>query len=228
MNHIRGIVFDLYGTLYDVHSVAALCESHYPQRGRELSLLWRQKQLEYTWLRSLMGRYVSFETATEDGLNFSCAHLGLALDADRRSALCEAYLRLAPFPEVPAALRALNARGLPLAILSNGSTRSIDAVVRHSGLANEFAHLISVDEVQVFKPDARVYALAERSLGLPKASILFVSSNAWDATGAAYYGYTTCWVNRGGATFDELGQRPAHVVTGIDALAAALAAAQPG
>jgi 2-haloacid dehalogenase len=227
MNDIRGIVFDLYGTLYDVHSVAALCETYYPKRGPEVSVLWRQKQLEYTWLRSLMGQYANFEKATEDGLNFTCAHLGLELDAIRRSALCDAYLRLLPYPEVPSALRKLNARGIPLAILSNGSPHSIDSVVRNSGLLKEFAHLISVDDVQIFKPHERVYELAERRLGLARDSILFVSSNAWDVTGGGYYGYSTCWVNRGGATFDEMGQRPKHVVAGIDALATAFATPEP-
>jgi 2-haloacid dehalogenase len=227
MNDIRGIVFDLYGTLYDVHSVAALCETYYPRRGREVSVLWRQKQLEYTWLRSLMGQYADFEKATEDGLNFTCSHLGVELDADRRKALCDAYLRLLPYPEVPDALRKLNALGIPLAILSNGSPHSIDSVVRNSGLSNEFAHLISVDDVQTFKPHPRVYELAEHRLGVVRQSILFVSSNAWDVTGGGYYGYSTCWVNRGGATFDEMGQRPRHIVTGIDALARALTAAQP-
>ncbi|MDB6001934.1 MAG: haloacetate dehalogenase, partial [Rhizobacter sp.] len=107
MDAIKGIVFDLYGTLYDVHSVVARCEEYWPQRGREISVLWRQKQLEYTWLRSLMGRYVSFEQATEDALRYTCAHLGLDLDAERHRVLCDGYLRISPFPEVPAALRAL-------------------------------------------------------------------------------------------------------------------------
>lgn len=227
MNDIQGIVFDLYGTLYDVHSVAALCDSHYPGRGREVSLLWRQKQLEYTWLRSLMGRYENFEQATEDGLNFTCRHLGLELDDQRRATLCDAYLRLSPFPEVPPALRQLNARGLTLAILSNGSVRSIASVVRNSGLQDEFAHLLSVDEVAIFKPHRSVYELAERKLGLPRSAILFVSSNSWDATGASYYGYHTCWVNRGGSTFDEMGRRPDHTVAGVHAILGLLATAQP-
>jgi 2-haloacid dehalogenase len=222
MNSVKGIVFDLYGTLYDVHTVAALCDAHDPGRGLEISVLWRQKQLEYTWLRSLMNQYASFEQATEDALNYTCARLGLELDAKQRSALCDAYLHLRPFPEVPTALRALNERGIPLAILSNGSTHTINAVVRNSGLTHEFAHLISVESAGIFKPHIRVYELAERAMGLPKNEILFVSSNAWDATGAAYYGYTTCWVNRGTGTFDEMGQRPDHVVSGIDGISAVL------
>ncbi|WP_291216390.1 haloacid dehalogenase type II [Hydrogenophaga sp.] len=220
MKDIRGIVFDLYGTLYDVHTVATLCEKYYPQRGREVSVVWRQKQLEYTWLRSLMNQYVNFERATEDALVFTCRYLGLEISTARKEALCEAYLRLSPFPEVPDALRELRARGLPLAILSNGSINSIDSVVRNSGLTESFAHLISVDDVQIFKPSRLVYELAERKLGLHRSEILFVSSNAWDVTGAAYYGYPTCWVNRGAGTFEEMDQRPAHEVTGVNMIAA--------
>lgn len=223
MNNIRAIVFDLYGTLYDVHSVAVRCEAHFPQRGREVSMLWRQKQLEYTWLRSLMGQYADFEKVTEDALVFTCRHLKLDLDAQRKGVLSEEYLRILPFAEVPVALRELNAHGVPLAILSNGSKRSIDAVVRNSGLHGEFAQLISVEDVQVFKPDAKVYELAERRLHVDRSAILFVSSNAWDVTGARHFGYPVCWVNRGGGTFDEMGQRPDYITAGVDVLARAIA-----
>lgn len=224
MNTPKALVFDLYGTLYNVHSVAARCEAQYPQRGSDISTIWRQKQLEYTWLRSLMGEYRNFEQATRDALVYTCNHLHLALDAPTCDALCEEYLRIQPFPEVPEALRRLNALGMPLAILSNGSTHSIRTVVQNSGLAHAFAHLISVDAVEVFKPHPRVYELAERRLGVQRSEILFVSSNAWDATGARHYGYPACWVNRAGGCFDELGQQPDHIVTGIDALAALMEA----
>lgn len=219
MNTPKALVFDLYGTLYNVHSVAARCETQYPQRGSEISALWRQKQLEYTWLRSLMGEYRNFEQATRDALIYTCNHLRLTLDPPTCDALCQEYLRIQPFPEVPEALRRLNALGLPLAILSNGSTHSIRTVVQHSGLEHAFAHLISVDAVEIFKPHPRVYELAEHRLGLQRSEILFVSSNAWDATGARHYGNVVCWVNRTGGCFDELGQQPDHIVTGIDALA---------
>ncbi|WP_077034155.1 haloacid dehalogenase type II [Pelomonas sp. KK5] len=222
MDTIRGIVFDLYGTLCDVHSVAQQCERFFPGQGQALSQRWRQKQLEYTWLRSLMDRYEDFEQVTEDGLVHSCEQLGLALDEARRRTLCEAYLRLSPFPEVPAALRALQDMGLPLAILSNGSPRSIDAVVEHAGLRERFAQLISADDAAVFKPDRRVYALVEQRLALDRSSILFVSSNAWDATGAGHFGFPTCWVNRRGDAFEQMGQRPTHEVRGLDELPAFL------
>lgn len=218
MNDIKAVVFDLYGTLYDVHSVAARCDDCFPQRGREISLMWRQKQIEYTWLRSLMDSYQNFERATEDALVYTCRQLGLALDPPTRELLCSEYLRIRPFAEVPGALRQLRALGLPLAILSNGSGHSIRSVVQHSGLDSEFAHLISVDAVQVFKPHPRVYELAEQRLRLQRQQILFVSSNAWDASGARHYGYPVCWVNRARNCFEELGQQPDLVVDGIDTL----------
>ncbi|AMH43687.1 MULTISPECIES: haloacid dehalogenase type II [Burkholderiaceae] len=219
MNHIKAIAFDLYGTLFDVHSVIDQCEKRFPGRGREVSTVWRQKQLEYTWLRSLMNRYVTFEQATGDALRYTCKHLRLDLDEPACSTLCDAYLRLQSFPEVPAALRELRARGLKLAVLSNGSPHSIGAVVGNGGLRDEFDHLISVDPVRIFKPHDQAYALAERVFGLARGSILFVSSNAWDATGARYFGFPTCWINRGGGTFDEMGQAPDWELRGLDEVA---------
>jgi 2-haloacid dehalogenase len=227
MKNIQAIVFDLYGTLFDVHSVSTACNTVFSGRGSEISLMWRQKQLEYTWMRSLMGQHENFEKATRDALVFTCRHLGLQLSANTCDALCEAYLNLSPFPEVPAALKDLRAGGMKLAILSNGSVNSIQSVVRNSGLTADFEHLISVDEVQVFKPHPRVYELCEKRVGVQRENILFVSSNSWDATGAAYYGYPTCWVNRGSGAFDELGKTPGFIVTGVDRIASALAQSQP-
>ena len=218
MNHIRAIAFDLYGTLFDVHSVIDQCEQRYPGRGREISTIWRQKQLEYTWLRSLMNRYVTFEQATEDALRYACRYLKLDLKDEARATLCDAYLKLRPFPEVPDALSRLRERGLELAILSNGSPHSIGAVVRHAGLRDRFDHLLSVDPVRIYKPHDRAYELAEAAFGLSRAAILFISSNAWDATGARYFGFPTAWVNRSGNTFEEMGQRPDWELTGLDDL----------
>lgn len=225
MNHIRALVFDLYGTLCDVHTVATACDARYPGRGLEISAVWRQKQLEYTWMRSLMGCYENFERATEAALTFACKQLGLPLPAHMHAELCNAYLKLSAFPEVPAALSALKSQGLKLAILSNGSARSIDSVATHAGIAASLDELISVDDVGIFKPHPRVYELAERRLGEPRNAILFVSSNSWDATGASYYGYSTCWVNRGGGCFDELGRTPDLQVPHLGAIAPALQAA---
>jgi 2-haloacid dehalogenase len=181
-------------------------------------MIWRQKQLEYTWLRSLMGYYLSFEEATDDALRYTCSHLKLMLPDDVRTTLCNEYLKIQPHPEVPAALAELHAMDLPMAILSNGSVRSIHSVVSHSGLEGRFAYLISVEHVKVFKPHPDVYALAENTLGLHRSEILFVSSNAWDVSGARHFGYPVCWANRTGGTFEELGQQPDHMVKGLDEL----------
>ncbi len=224
----RALVFDLYGTLFDVHSVARACDAAAPGRGREISALWRQKQLEYTWLRSLMDRYVSFERATEDALEYVDEALSLGLDASTRAALCDGYLALSPFPEVPAALERLRDAGFVLAILSNGSHRSIASVVGHAGLADRFDALLSVEDVGVFKPDPRVYALVEARLGVARASTVFASSNAWDVTGAGHFGFATCWVRRQPtAAFERMDQRPMRVVGGIDELARAVVGEAP-
>lgn len=225
MNHIKAIAFDLYGTLFDVHSVAVQCDEQFPGRGQEISNVWRQKQLEYTWLRSLMNRYIPFEHVTEEALRFTIRHLGLELDERACRSLSDAYLRLQAYPEVPDALRALRDRGLKLAILSNGSPHSIDAVVTNAGLRNSFDHLLSVDPVRVYKPDNRAYELSEQTFGVGRREILFVSSNAWDATGARYFGFPTCWINRGGKTFEEMGQRPDWEVNGLDRLVTLFASA---
>lgn len=219
MKKPKALVFDLYGTLYNVHSVAARCEALYPRRGLEISAMWRQKQLEYTWLRSLMGAYCDFEQVTRDALVYTGKQLHLELDDATCAALCEEYLCIEPFPEVAESLDRLKALGLPLAILSNGSTHSIRTVVQRSGLSHAFAHLISVDAVEIFKPHPSVYALAEQRLGVRGSDILFVSSNAWDATGARQFGFTSCWISRAAGCFDEMGHQPDHVVVGLDALA---------
>lgn len=216
MSDTKAIVFDLYGTLYDVHSVVQRCDASYLGRGVEISAMWRQKQLEYTWLRSLMGQYISFEQATHDALVYTCNHLKLELDKATGAALCDAYLRLSPYPEVPATLQRLSEMRMPLAILSNGSNFSINSVVTASGLQEHFVHLLSVEHVGVFKPDTRVYTLACQKLALSAEQILFVSSNAWDASGARHFGFDVCWVNRRDNTFDQLGAAPSYVVRGLD------------
>ncbi len=165
-------------------------------------------------------RYVTFEQATEDALRYTCRHLRLDLDDEACKALCDAYLRLQPFPEVPETLRELRRRGLKLAVLSNGSPHSIGAVVGNAGLRAEFDYLLSVDPVRVYKPDDRAYLLAEQAFQLNRSSILFVSSNAWDATGARYFGFPTGWINRSGGVFEEMGQTPDWQLRGLDGLLA--------
>jgi 2-haloacid dehalogenase len=219
MKPFEGIVFDLYGTLYDVHSVARACGEVAPGRGDEMARLWRGKQLEYTWLRSLMERYANFESVTLDALRFACAALGVKLGAAGEQHLCEQYLRLDPYPDMPAALRRLKDAGLPLAIVSNGSHSSLNQVVGNSNMGWAFDRLISVEDVQVFKPHGRVYLLAEQRMGHAREQILFVSSNAWDASAASLFGFPVCWINRADGPFDELGATPAKVVRDLGAMA---------
>ena len=212
----RAYVFDAYGTLFDVHSVV---EAGRAVTGDPLALsaLWRQKQLEYTWLRSLMGRYEDFWAVTEQALRFALARLGVSATEAQVQSLMQAYLSLACFPEVRDALAALG--GTQLAILSNGSPRMLDAAVRSSELAGVFAHVLSVDAVRIYKPAPAVYELGPRALGVPAGEIVFVSSNAWDIAGAKAFGYRTCWCNRSGAPMEALGVSPDHEVDSLERIA---------
>src|SRR5262249_13980407 len=185
-----------------------------------LSALWRQKQLEYTWLRSLMGRYEDFWAVTESALIFACRRLGLQLGASERRRLMDAYLTLRAFPEVGETLGRL--RDLPCAILSNGAPHMLEAVVAHSGLAPHLRAVISVDEVRTYKPHPAVYALGPARLGVPRATLGFVSSNGWDVAGAKAFGFQVVWVNRQGAPLDELGIAPDLEVRDLGELARAL------
>jgi len=206
------LVFDAYGTLYDVHSVARGCERLFPGQGMALSRLWRAKQLEYTWLRSLMGRYAPFSAVTRDALAHACEALGLALAREGADALMAEYLSLDTYAEVPKAFSSL--AGIKKAILSNGSPDLLGPLVAHSGL--ELDAVISVDELGVYKPAPQVYELAVRRLDVPKERIGFVSSNCWDALGAKSFGFGVFWVNRARAPLDRLGFQPDRVLAGLD------------
>ncbi len=212
---LRALVFDAYGTLFDVHSVAALCEQLWPGRGDAITRAWRAKQLEYTWQRSLMRRYHDFKRVTEAGLRWACAATGAPLDDERVRRLMDAYLVLAPYPEVGAALAALKREKLRLAILSNGSPAMLRPLVKNAGLRESFHAVLSVDELEVYKPAPAVYRLAVEKLGVPKPAIGFVSSNCWDACGAKAFGFRTYWVNRAGAPLDDLGAVPDHVLSSL-------------
>lgn len=214
MPQLNALIFDAYGTLFDVHSVTALAEQSFPGHGAALSQLWRTKQLEYSWLRSLMGTYENFNRVTEEGLRYACAALNLNAGEAQLRALINQYVHLAPFPEVKAALASLKP-GRKLAILSNGAPDTLGELVANSGLAAQFDAVLSVDLVGIFKPDMRVYQMAEDRLALPREQIGFVSSNCWDAIGAATHGFTVFWVNRLGAPPDAHGPAPAHVVKSL-------------
>ena len=215
MSPIRGYVFDAYGTLFDVHSVIEAGRAITADPAT-LSAAWRQKQLEYTWLRALMGAYVDFWEVTEAALRHALRRLGLTPSAAQVRHLMDAYLSLACFPEVPAALERL--AGRPRAVLSNGSPTMLAAAVASSGLARYLDHVISVDAVRTYKPSPLVYALGPGALGIPAGELLFVSSNGWDAAGAKAFGYQVAWCNRTDAPEEELGVRPDVVVRTLDQL----------
>src|SRR5262249_11678764 len=182
-----------------------------------LSTLWRQKQLEYTWLRSLMGRYEDFWAVTEQALRFALRRLSIAASESQVSALLDAYLTLACFPDVRSALERLE--GHPLGILSNGSPRMLDRAVQSSSLHGTLRHVLSVDSVKVYKPSPRVYELGPRAFGVPAGEMLFVSSNAWDVAGAKSFGYRVCWCNRNRAPMELLGVTPDFEVDRLDRIA---------
>jgi 2-haloacid dehalogenase len=220
---LSALVFDAYGTIFDVHSVSRLAESLFPGKGAALSAAWRSKQLEYTWLRSLMGRYEDFSRVTASALEWSLESLALEAGEDDRRALIGEYRRLATFPEVPAALEAL-AQKRPLAILSNGHPEMLEAVVDHNQLRARFrGGILSVHAAKVFKPHASVYRIAEDGLGVSRAMMGFVSSNGWDAAGAKSFGFRAYWVNRALAPVERLGVRPDEIVKDLAGLAELLA-----
>jgi len=220
----KALVFDAYGTLFDVHSVIARCEQYWPGQGAALSQLWRTKQLEYSWMRALMGRYAPFSEVTRDALGYACEALGLELDAARNDALMQAYLELSPYPDVPGALERLRSGGRKLAILTNGSPDMIDPLVRHCNMEKTFDAVLSVDALRTFKTAPQVYQHAVDRLGVAASAVGFVSSNCWDALGAKHFGFRVWWINRQRAPVDRLGSQPDGVLNGLGELPARLAA----
>ena len=221
MATIKALAFDVYGTLLDVHSVIALCDRFFPGQGSALSQLWRSKQLEYSWLRAAMGRYDDFWVCTEGGLNYACNAMNLECSPTTKDELMNAYLHLDPFSEVQDALKALKAKAR-LAILSNGAPKMLNQVAENTGIKWAFSDVISVEEVQTFKPSPKVYNLAPEKLGLSKEEIGFVSSNYWDVAGAKSYGLWVAWINRLGKPEDELGFGPDVILPDLSGLPAAL------
>ena len=205
---IQAIIFDAYGTLFDVYSIGALAERLYPGRGEALASLWRDKQIEYTRLRTLSSKYKPFWDVTQDALVFCCRKLGLELDEANRDALMSQYAALAAFPENLAVLESLRQCGLKLAILSNGNPPMLESAVQAAGMTSLFDHLLSADAVGRFKTAPEAYQLGPDAFDLPAVEILFVSSNCWDVCGATWFGYRTFWVNRADAPVEELDVLP--------------------
>lgn len=205
---IQAIAFDAYGTLFDVYSIGALAEKLFPGQGAALAELWRDKQIEYTRLRTMCSTYKPFWEVTQDALVFSCKKLGLDLTLEAQNSLMGQYAKLQAFPENLAVLQKLQAMGLKLAILSNGNPQMLDAAVEAAGMRGIFHHILSVDTVKKFKTAPEAYQLGPDVFGLSAKNILFVSSNCWDACGATWFGYSTFWVNRSHAPLEELGVTP--------------------
>jgi 2-haloacid dehalogenase len=196
MQNIDACVFDAYGTLFDVAAATAHCEDELGENAAALSALWRTKQLEYTWLRSLMNEYADFWQITGDGLDYALETLGLDGDAALRDKLLNLYMKLDCFPEVPNVLKVLNAGGLKCAILSNGSPKMLNSAIENAGIPEQLVNSYSVDQLGIYKPSPRVYQMAVDDLGVSAEKISFMSSNAWDAAAAANFGFRVVWVNR--------------------------------
>jgi 2-haloacid dehalogenase len=234
----HAVIFDAYGTLFDVHSVVAASEQLFPGHGDALSQLWRKKQIEYTQLRSLAdpagARYRPFWHITLDALRYAARRLGLPLTAGAEKRLMDEYACLSAFPDTLPVLRALRAQRADgtapgLAILSNGSPEMLDIAVKSAGMGGLFDHVLSVDAVRAYKPSPTAYALATQAFGTAARHIVFVSSNGWNAAGARWFGFRTFWLNRHGAPLEELGVTPDGTGASLpDLLAFLRPAARPG
>jgi 2-haloacid dehalogenase len=191
---IKAVVFDAYGTLYDVQSVAAITDEAFPGHGDMITQIWRIKQLEYSWLRSLMGRYEDFSVITRESLDYTLKILGLTYDAAIFDRIMDKYVHLDLYPDARQALAAL--KGRKLAILSNGSSDMLNALVENTGLHTVLDATISIDSKRIFKPSPEAYTLIEEKLGVKPNEVLFVSSNPWDAIGAKAFGLNVAWIER--------------------------------
>ena len=215
---IRAVLFDAYGTLFDVHSVALLAEQLFPGSGERLSVLWRDKQIEYTRLVSMSGapgqagspHYRPFWDITRAALRYTALRLNLELQPAAEERLMNQYRHLSAFAENHEVLSELKRRGVSTGILSNGDPEMLAVAVKSAGFADLLQHVLSVHATRRFKTDPAAYAVGTSALKLPAREILFVSSNAWDAIGATWFGYTTLWINRTGAPPEQLGTDPTH------------------
>ena len=215
---IKAVVFDAYGTLYDIQSVASVTERAFPGYGELITQIWRMKQLECSWLRSLMERYEDFSAVTRESLGYTLTALGLSADAATFASIMGKYVDLDPYPDARATLEQL--KGRKLAILSNGSADILDALVENSGFAKLLDATLSVGDVGAFKPSPKAYALVQQKLGVRPAEVAFVSSNPFDASGAKSFGFKVAWIERvtAAALADEIRKGPASPLTMFKAL----------
>ena len=206
MKNIKAIIFDAYGTLFDVNSAAEKCKGKIGDKWEGFANYWRTTQLEYTWLRSLMNRHKDFWKITEDSLDKSMKFF--KIDNSMRNDLLDLYKVLSPFSEVKETLNKLKKKNFKLAILSNGTPSVLENLVKNNNLENIFDDIFSIEEVGIFKPDSKVYELPVNKYNIKKDEILFLSANTWDVSGGGNYGYNSVWVNRNKNIFDNLDYQP--------------------
>lgn len=214
---IKAILFDAYGTLYDVHSVMKKCNELYPGKGKQISQIWRQKQLDYVWIRSLMDRYADFWSITKEALCYSLEELELQYNEKIVKEILDEYLNLNLYPEVIEALNIFYPR--KLAILSNGNLKMLNKLAKNTSLDKHLDDIISVDDFKVYKPKPDAYYLAAKRLGFDKEEILFISSNGWDVAGSKSFGFKVGWLNRFGKPVDRLGIIPDFIASDLKELA---------
>ena len=212
----KAIVFDAYGTLFDVNSAAEKCKDKIGKNWETFANFWRTTQLEYTWLRSLMKRHKDFWQVTEDSLDKSMKTY--QIDSSMRNELLDLYKILSPFKEVPEVLKSLKEKDFKLAILSNGTPSLLDELVKSNNLENIFNDIFSIEEVGVYKPDSKVYDLPIKQYRIQTNEVAFLSANTWDVSGGGNYGYNSIWVNRSNNTFDNLDYVPKHQIKDLSKL----------
>ena len=213
---IKALVFDVYGTLFDVHSVEKKCEALYKGNGAEISQIWRQKQLEYSFLRQIMGQYEPFKQVTLDALKFALQTLELSYDDAQLQSILSEYERLEAYVEVEQVLSEANDK--QLVIFSNGSRDMLEPLIEQSGLAQYFDSVISVDDIKQYKPSPASYMQVLNTLDLKREEVLFMSSNGWDISGAKSFGFKTAWINRSGSPVEELNLEPDYIFQDLNGI----------
>ncbi len=216
MKNIKAIIFDAYGTLFDVNSAAEKCKDKIGNKWEKFANFWRTTQLEYTWLRSLMGRHKDFWQVTEDSLDKSMK--AFDIDPSMKNELLNLYKILSPYKEVPDTLRVLKEKKFKLAILSNGTPSLLDELVKSNHLENLFDDIFSIEQVGIYKPSSRVYDMPIKKYNISKSEVAFLSANTWDVSGGGNYGYQSIWVNRNNNIFDNLDFKPKYQITDLNKL----------
>ena len=216
MKNVKAIIFDAYGTLFDVNSAAEKCKDKIGDKWENFATFWRTTQLEYTWLRSLMKRHKDFWQITEDSLDKSMR--AFSIDPSMKNELLNLYKVLSPFKEVPETLKKLKGRNFKLAILSNGTPSLLDEMVKSNNLDKLFDDIFSIEEVGIYKPDSRVYDLPIKKYKIKNSEVIFLSANTWDVSGGGNYGYQSIWVNRNNNIFDNLDYKPSNQIKDLTEL----------